>query len=69
MLTYLSIGVSVQVAWFIFAIIRKLPSLSQVEGLAGWATLIFASAMNIVLWPIAFVANLIASYHTDLLKE
>lgn len=69
MLTYLTIGVSVQVAWFIFTIIRKLSSLAQVEGLTGWATVIVFSAINIALWPIALVTNLMASYHTDLLKE
>ena len=69
MLTYLTIGVSVQVAWFIFTIIRKLPSLAQVEGLTGWATVIVCSAINIALWPVILVVNLVASYHADLLKE
>ena len=69
MLTYLMIGVSVQVVWYIFAIIRKLPSVMQLRGLVEWISGIIFSAINIMLWPIALVVNIVASYHTELLND
>ena len=69
MLTYLAIGVSVQVAWIIFTIIRNTTSVKQVKGFVAWMFCIFGCAVNIILWPISVVFNVVASYYADRLKE
>lgn len=69
MLTYLTIGVAVQLAWIIFSIIRKLPSVLRLRGLAEWMGAIFGCMVNVIVWPLAIIGNLIGSYHTVILEK
>lgn len=69
MYTYLAIGVSVQLAWFIFTIIRNMTSLFDLKGIAEWVGAIFMSVINIMLWPISLITNIIVSYHAELLQK
>ena len=73
MFTYFAIGVSVELAWFIFGIIRKTLSVKHIKGLDMWVGFIFGSIFgsifNIAVWPITVVVNIVASYNIDQLKE
>ena len=69
MITYLVIGMAVEVAWFIFCTVRKMTSLKDIQGLSMWVGYIFGSAIGVIVWPITIVGYVVVSYYPELLDD
>lgn len=65
MLTWLTIGIAAQVAWMImsFGVLKLVTFKDVLEiGVIGWLAMILFIAINILVWPVTIIINLVFLY-------
>ena len=68
MFTWLTIGIAAQVAWMIMSFgVLKLVTFKDVleMGVIGWLAMILFIAVNILVWPVAVIINLVFLYEVS----
>lgn len=65
MFTWLTIGIAAQVAWMImsFGVLKLVTFKDVLEiGVIGWLAMILFIAVNVLVWPVTIIINLVFLY-------